>query len=72
MLTEHVSDLKALQEITFNEYENNKILREYMVHDYARADNAIVYGILKRHLDDFDHFARPVTGFLEDQRLLDI
>lgn len=67
MLAEHVSDLKALQEITFDEYQSNKILRGYMVHNHARVDNAIVYGILKRHLGDFDRFARLVTGFLEDQ-----
>lgn len=126
MLAEHMSDLKALQKITFDEYESNKILRGYVertlqvcvqicldigghliaelgfrhpqdnkdvfvvlqeegivpeaflpnllnmagfrnivVHDYARIDNAIVYGILKRHLDDFDRFARLVTNFLE-------
>ncbi len=129
MLAEHVSDLKALQKITFDEYQDNKILRGYVertlqvcvqicldigghiiaefgfrhprdnrdifvvlkeegiipeaflpnllhmagfrniiVHDYARVDNAVVYGILKRHLDDFERFARLITDFLELER----
>jgi uncharacterized protein YutE (UPF0331/DUF86 family) len=125
MLAEHVSDLKALQRVTFDEYKDNKILRGYvertlqvcvqicldigshliaefgfrhpqdnkdvfvvlkeegiipeeflpnllnmagfrniMVHDYARVDNTVVYGILKRHLDDFGRYARLVNDFL--------
>ena len=132
MLAEHVSDLKALQRVTFDEYEANKVLRGYVertlqvcvqicldisghliaefgfrhpndnrdtfvvlreegiipeeflpnllnmagfrnivVHDYARVDNAIVYGILKRRLGDFDRFARLVTDFLEAEPSLD-
>lgn len=132
MLAEHVSDLKALQKVTFDEYEGNKVLRGYVertlqvcvqicldisghliaefgfrhprdnrdtfvvlreesiipedflpnllnmagfrnivVHDYARVDNAIVYGILKRRLGDFDRFARSVTDFLEAELPLD-
>jgi uncharacterized protein YutE (UPF0331/DUF86 family) len=30
MLAEHVSDLKALQPITFDEYQDNTILRGYV------------------------------------------
>ena len=41
------------------------ILLKRYVHDYARVDNAVVYGILKRHLDDLDRYARLVTDFLE-------
>jgi uncharacterized protein YutE (UPF0331/DUF86 family) len=39
--------------------------RNIIVHDYARVDNALVYGILKRHLVDLERFARTVTEFVE-------
>jgi uncharacterized protein YutE (UPF0331/DUF86 family) len=129
MLAEHVSDLKALQQVTFDEYGSNKILRGYVertlqvcvqicldigahviaefgfrhpednkdifavlkeedvvpaeflpallkmagfrniiVHDYARVDNAAVYGILRHHLDDFDRYARLVSDFVEQAK----
>lgn len=125
MLAGRVSDLKALQRITFDEYESNKILRGYVertlqvcvqicldigghliaefgfrhpddnkdifvvlkeegivpdgflpnllnmagfrniiVHDYARVDNAAVYGILKHRLGDLDRYARLVNDFV--------
>jgi len=38
--------------------------RNLIVHDYARIDNAIVFGILKRRLDDFDAYARAIAGYL--------
>jgi len=125
MLAERVSDLKALQQITYEEYKGNKVLRGYVeralqvcvqicldigahliaesgfrhpednkdifvvlaeegivpqkflpdllnmagfrnliVHDYARIDDAAVFGILRRHLDDFDHYARLVNDWM--------
>lgn len=38
--------------------------RNLIVHDYVRIDNAIVFGILKRRLDDFDAYARAIAGYL--------
>ncbi|WP_448605216.1 HepT-like ribonuclease domain-containing protein [Thermoflexus hugenholtzii] len=38
------------------------------VHDYVRVDDAIVYGILKKHLGDFEAFARAVTAYLRRSR----
>jgi uncharacterized protein YutE (UPF0331/DUF86 family) len=38
--------------------------RNLIVHDYARIDDAKVYGILKRHLGDFDAFADAVVAYL--------
>ncbi|MGC8781190.1 MAG: type VII toxin-antitoxin system HepT family RNase toxin [Anaerolineae bacterium] len=35
-----------------------------IVHDYARIDNAIVFGILKRRLDDLDAYARAIVKYL--------
>lgn len=39
--------------------------RNLIVHSYARIDNAAVFGILKRRLDDFDRFAKAILGYLE-------
>ena len=41
--------------------------RNLIVHDYARIDDAAVFGILKRHLGDFDRFAEVVVGYLEKE-----
>lgn len=37
--------------------------RNLLVHDYVRIDDAAVFGILKRHLGDFDAFARAVLKY---------
>jgi uncharacterized protein YutE (UPF0331/DUF86 family) len=39
--------------------------RNLIVHDYARIDNAIVFGILKRRLSDFDAYARAIVNYLK-------
>jgi uncharacterized protein YutE (UPF0331/DUF86 family) len=41
--------------------------RNLIVHNYARIDDARVYGILKRHLGDFDVFARAIVDYLQPQ-----
>jgi len=41
--------------------------RNIMVHDYARIDDAVVYGILKKRLGDFDEYARAIVTYLESQ-----
>lgn len=41
--------------------------RNLIVHDYARIDDARVYGILKKRLGDFDAFARAIMVYLEKQ-----
>ena len=39
--------------------------RTLIVHDYARVDNTIVFGILKRHLTDFNVFTEGVLNYLQ-------
>ncbi len=39
-----------------------------IVHDYAQIDDARVYGILKKRLEDFDAYARAVAAYLESER----
>jgi uncharacterized protein YutE (UPF0331/DUF86 family) len=41
--------------------------RNLIVHDYARIDDARVYGILKKRLGDFDAFAEMVRAYLEGE-----
>ena len=38
-----------------------------IVHDYARIDDARVYGILRKRLSDFDAFAEAVGGYLLEE-----
>ncbi len=39
--------------------------RNLIVHDYARIDDEVVYGILKRRLGDLEAFAAVVESYLE-------
>lgn len=41
--------------------------RNLIVHDYARIDNARVYGILKKRLGNFDAFAEAIRAYLEEE-----
>lgn len=41
--------------------------RNLIVHDYARIDNSVVFGILKRRLGDFDAFAQAILSYLEEE-----
>ena len=39
--------------------------RNLIVHDYAKIDDAKVYGILKKRLSDLDEYARAIVAYLE-------
>lgn len=39
--------------------------RNLMVHDYAKVDDAKVYGILKKRIGDFDQYARAIVLYFE-------
>lgn len=41
--------------------------RNLIVHDYARIDDARVYGMLKKRLEDFDAYARAIAAYLEQE-----
>ena len=38
--------------------------RNLIVHEYARVDDAAVYGVLSRRLTDFDDYARAIVAYL--------
>ncbi len=42
--------------------------RNLMVHDYAKVDDAKVYGILKKRLSDFDRYAGAIVLYFEKQK----
>ncbi len=39
--------------------------RNILVHGYDRVDNALIYGIIKKHLQDFDKFLSQVSQHTE-------
>jgi uncharacterized protein YutE (UPF0331/DUF86 family) len=41
--------------------------RNLLVHDYARIDDAIVFGVMKKRPGDFTRFARAIVRYLEEQ-----
>jgi uncharacterized protein YutE (UPF0331/DUF86 family) len=41
-----------------------KGMRNILVHEYGRVDNALVFETIDQHLGDFDAFAREVLAFL--------
>lgn len=41
--------------------------RNIVVHNYAKLDDARVYGILKKRLGDFDAFARAIVEYLTEK-----
>jgi uncharacterized protein YutE (UPF0331/DUF86 family) len=45
-------------------FEQMAALRNLIVHYYERVDDAIVYGVFKRSLDDFDLFAERIVEYL--------
>jgi len=41
--------------------------RNVLVHGYDKVDDALIYGVLKNHLNDFDRFITEVQqAFLSD------
>jgi len=37
--------------------------RNILVHGYDRVDDALIYGIIKKHLSDFEEFLRQIQHF---------
>ena len=41
-----------------------KGLRNLLVHEYGRVDDALVFDVVNKHLDDFEAFKRIVLAYL--------
>jgi uncharacterized protein YutE (UPF0331/DUF86 family) len=79
LLAAYISDLSELQSVNLEEYQENKLVRKAVErtlhtaieacldigHHYARLDNTIVYGILKKRLSDLDEFALAIKTYLD-------
>lgn len=44
--------------------ENMASFRNLLVHYYERIDNAVIYGILKKNLEDFDMFVTQLADYV--------
>ena len=53
-----------------NKLKDMASFRNLMVHNYAKVDIEKVYGILKRHLKDFDMYMGYVVKFLEREKVI--
>ncbi len=43
--------------------------RNILVHGYDRVDNALIYGIIKKHLDNFEDFLNQVKEYAKNKTL---
>lgn len=48
--------------------ENMASFRNLIVHYYEKVDDAIVYGILKKNLNDFELFADAIAAYAQNQQ----
>ena len=46
-------------------FEQMAAFRNLIVHYYERVDDAVVFGVFKRNLDDFDLFTERIIGYLK-------
>jgi uncharacterized protein YutE (UPF0331/DUF86 family) len=46
-------------------FEQMAAFRNLIVHYYERVDDAVVYGVFKRNLGDFDLFTERIVGYLK-------
>ena len=62
LLNEYIGDLQQLQPVSFDTYQENKLIRRTVEHDYAHIDDAAVFGILRNRLGDFTAFAQAIVA----------
>ncbi|WP_291688666.1 DUF86 domain-containing protein [Bradyrhizobium sp.] len=48
-------------------FERMASFRNLIVHYYERIDDAIVYGVFKRNLEDFDIFVEKILDYLKER-----
>lgn len=62
-----LSENKVLSRGNLHHYEKMASFRNLLVHYYEKIDNEIVFGILKKNLDDFDLFVSEIADFIIQQ-----
>ena len=48
-------------------FENIASFRNLLVHYYEKVDDAVVFGVFKNHLSDFDIFTQRIVDFLSNR-----
>ena len=59
-----LTENKILKPDDLSRFENIVSFRNLLVHYYEKVDDAIVYGIFKNNLSDFDLFVERIVSFL--------
>lgn len=59
-----LTENKILKPDDLSRFENIASFRNLLVHYYEKVDDAIVYGIFKNNLSDFDLFVERIVCFL--------
>ena len=59
-----LTENKILKPEDLSRFENIASFRNLLVHYYEKVDDAIVYGIFKNNLSDFDLFVERIVSFL--------
>ena len=59
-----LTENKILKPDDLSRFENIASFRNLLVHYYEKVDDAIVYGIFKNNLSDFDLFVERIVRFL--------
>ena len=59
-----LTENKILKTDDLPRFENIASFRNLLVHYYEKVDDAIVYGVFKNNLSDFDLFVERIVSFL--------
>lgn len=59
-----LAENKVIPPESLERFENMAAFRNLLVHYYERIDDAIVFGVFQRHLDDFETFAEYLVDYL--------
>jgi len=58
----------VLRKEDLEKFENIASFRNLIVHYYERVDDAVVYGVFKENLSDFDLFVDRIIEYLEREK----
>lgn len=62
-----LAENNAISRDNLDRYEKMAVFRNLLVHYYGKIDNEIVFGILKKNLEDFELFVSEIAEFLKQQ-----
>jgi len=59
-----LAEADILPSVYLNNFQAMAGFRNVLVHEYAGLDDVAVFGVLKKHLGDFDIFIKAITAYL--------